>query len=752
MINRLKIKELITNSAFFLIIVGLSLLPFIWLPKGYYINSEDQLFMNYDILVDKAAYAWTNFSAYGLPATAANHSLIIPNAIFYSAARGLGFSMNITQKIFMTALIFLLLTSFWLFASLLTKRKHIILLGIFSYFLNFYISVSLTYTGKMFQLILTPLLFYITYKFLETKKSHYVFIHFLCFYIFQAIFTNLTQLFALLPIYIFASIYYCIQYSKKIMSIVGTLIVLISITIPIYIYHALVYYFSLYVNLNSVMKTATFTSFYSYFYKVFQFRGIWWEDISTSTGLPYYLWSSFFNSPIIVFASFSLLLITLYIFLIKNKISKQGLFFLIIYLFFLALSTGFNFSPTIYKRLFDDFPFFYIFREPWPKFTPFVIFSFSSIIIIAFEKLNINRKVYKFLYLFTLLIIILKGSIFFSSDFYFKWKMDIARLPQYWIEYQNWSRNQKDKHILPIPFYKSRTEFEYSWYPNKIGNTDIELPFVLSASNVFRYYDDADLFSLISSTSIGNKSFDFIKIGKIDYILLQDDVVTLNSQISQDWIKNAINIYAESKPLVTFGNKLHIYKIKEKYQVPSIFVPLEYSTIKQSKNFLSAKVLSKMEPYKVVFPILENKSKISQLNYIGKNLSKINTNITYTKINPTKYKVYLKHVYEIFPLVLEESYNSEWKAYIVNSSQSIPESAHLLVNGFLNSWIINPQVLCKNNLCKTNNDKTYDIELVIEYTPQRLFSLVYNLNLAILIFSILSLMYLYCKKIIIYQK
>ncbi|MFA6296281.1 MAG: hypothetical protein WC663_02935 [Patescibacteria group bacterium] len=47
---------------------------------------------------------------------------------------------------------------------------------------------------------------------------------------------------------------------------------------------------------------------------------------------------------------------------------------------------------------------------------------------------------------------------------------------------------------------------------------------------------------------------------------------------------------------------------------------------------------------------------------------------------------------------------------------------HLIANEYANSWIVDPQEICKNNnFCRKNSDGSYDLELVIELWPQRLF-------------------------------
>ncbi len=63
------------------------------------------------------------------------------------------------------------------------------------------------------------------------------------------------------------------------------------------------------------------------------------------------------------------------------------------------------------------------------------------------------------------------------------------------------------------------------------------------------------------------------------------------------------------------------------------------------------------------------------------------------------------------------SFYETWFQKPVDNNQN-----HLMVNGYANSWNINPNELCLNNAkCVKNADGSYDFELVIEFWPQRLF-------------------------------
>ena len=124
--------------------------------------------------------------------------------------------------------------------------------------------------------------------------------------------------------------------------------------------------------------------------------------------------------------------------------------------------------------------------------------------------------------------------------------------------------------------------------------------------------------------------------------------------------------------------------------------------------------------------------------------------MTFFKVNPTKYKVKIENASDPYNLVFSESFHPGWKAYIeedikeeryedvvasyfdgsiketthgsdfINKDifenwfkKSIPEERHFLVNDYANSWYVTPE--------DSNNRKDY--EIVIEFIPQRLFYL-----------------------------
>jgi hypothetical protein len=112
--------------------------------------------------------------------------------------------------------------------------------------------------------------------------------------------------------------------------------------------------------------------------------------------------------------------------------------------------------------------------------------------------------------------------------------------------------------------------------------------------------------------------------------------------------------------------------------------------------------------------------------------------ITFDLINPTKKLVHIKGATTPFYLAMSESYHPQWQAQMNNQKiqgafdswlplakpDRIGDEYHYKLNGFLNGWYVDTEKVCQNNgACTKNPDGTYDIEMVIEFFPQRWFYL-----------------------------
>lgn len=68
-----------------------------------------------------------------------------------------------------------------------------------------------------------------------------------------------------------------------------------------------------------------------------------------------------------------------------------------------------------------------------------------------------------------------------------------------------------------------------------------------------------------------------------------------------------------------------------------------------------------------------------------------------------------------------------WETWF--SQNLLPEKEHLTANGYANSWILKTAELCSERTqCSLNPDGSYDLELVVEFWPQRIFYLGISLS------------------------
>lgn len=117
--------------------------------------------------------------------------------------------------------------------------------------------------------------------------------------------------------------------------------------------------------------------------------------------------------------------------------------------------------------------------------------------------------------------------------------------------------------------------------------------------------------------------------------------------------------------------------------------------------------------------------------------------IEFDLINPTKKLVHIKRATKPFYLTMSESYHDKWQVQLNNKKvngffkswvpfvhpDTIADEQHFKYMTFLNGWYVDTEKLCKSsnretkNGCIKNSDGSYDIEIVIEFFPQRWFYL-----------------------------
>ncbi len=118
--------------------------------------------------------------------------------------------------------------------------------------------------------------------------------------------------------------------------------------------------------------------------------------------------------------------------------------------------------------------------------------------------------------------------------------------------------------------------------------------------------------------------------------------------------------------------------------------------------------------------------------YITDNQESINKNQPFTKIdykfvNPTKYTFSIKNVSNPFYLNFSEAFNSGWNIRVgsfnwfdvlKNSNYFVDSKNHIKNDAGLNSFYLNPEIVCKQHSCIKNKDGSYDISGTLYFAPQ----------------------------------
>lgn len=197
----------------------------------------------------------------------------------------------------------------------------------------------------------------------------------------------------------------------------------------------------------------------------------------------------------------------------------------------------------------------------------------------------------------------------------------------------------------------------------------------------------------------------------------------LKNREGKDWEKFEIVLRANSEAL---GAKIYFYALADPYQ----FAKVDFKNVRVERIIQPTVVLRNTQP---------------QVSSYKRSAPEI----TFVKINPTKYRVKVENAKGSYSLVFSENFHEDWRVYVQTSNfkpetygnviasyfdgeieegthkdiflnrgtietwgkKPIPEERHFLANGYANSWDITPE--------DSRGEENY--EIIIEFWPQRLF-------------------------------
>ncbi|MGC9203235.1 MAG: alpha-(1-_3)-arabinofuranosyltransferase domain-containing protein, partial [Thermoproteota archaeon] len=501
-------------------------------------------------------------------------------------------------------------------------------------------------------------------------------------------------------------------------------------------------------------------------YDVFRLIGGWaWR--AGYLGSPYFPYADYYYEPFLVILTYSLIILLFLAILMKPK-NHYILFFNILAIIGIFLAKGVQ-EPfgNFYFFLFKNFPLFWIFREPFAKFTPLVVLSYSVLLGIStdviFEKLK-NQKLVRcgntiidIFYAMLVLTILISSFPLITGDVFPKRTPEDPLssvhviVPNYWNQLSNWlNNNDPNARIFLTP--RAGYGATYKWKYRFSGDP----PMVLLQNPIIEY---KSLPSTSPTDLFVNKVYDcidmnssrivvFLALLNVQYVLQQNDFdwkLMPPYKYSPEYMRNFFQSQKGLSLVKTFG-ELDLYSIDDSYLLPHIYATSQFVVIMNLSdmfNRIEKESFNSNKPFPV-FIVYNNGCKLGhcESNDIYRPV------IFFKKVNPTKYVVYVNATKPLF-LVLSESYNPQWRVFVEDNSvdfnriaeysrvnekeldysyeftpqdivylfrkPSLNETYHFVANGYANAWYIDPKKIDKNS--------DGEFTITIYFWPQSLFYL-----------------------------
>lgn len=666
---------------------------------------------------------------------------VIPLAAFYKLFQLLGLPNNIIQTLYYTFFYFGSYISFYFaFRALLPKSdKFAIATAGLLYVFNPFIVISPFHDRLFPVLIFLPLLFLFYYRLLHERDIKYAILLALLSICFSGSNINLPVVSIIFVIFIAYFFYFLFterleksQY-KQVFVQQFLLVVFYVLT---NLWHFVVDIPSLLAVSDTGAKINQFRAVDTgYFFDHLRLIGQWaWYQF-------HYLYQYFpFNSqyyklPLAVTTYLITLLgLSVIICLFSRKFQSRErkiyYFFLLIFLFGALLANGTKgHLGLIFNAIYNSNEILWMFREPWAKFTPVMVFALPVLISGSLSFIAYKLKKSKFYFLLlglTSLIIMLNSyPLLNGSAIWDKWNGTMrdnrVEVPAYWREMAETVNTNLagDERITIFPYNFIYMAFNWPHgYFTSINPAQLLLvnPIIVSNSLPFFY---SDFLCNETFNKLADPNFNLQKyLGVLNsrYILQENDAdwrysgrrmlppsesnkaivqggfqpVAKTADFDVNYLKQLPN--DEPNPLLhdqllkelTGQPGLILYRAKnDDYFLPRIYSPNKIH--KSERDFTDlADIVSdpNYDMRSVIYFSKQNSSKVDLINNLP-DLPESSAEIEFKKVNPTKYNLVARKVSGQFVLVFNESYDKNWQIY--SSKTSDQQATDSKVQAFFGS-------------------------------------------------------------------
>jgi len=323
-----------------------------------------------------------------------------------------------------------------------------------------------------------------------------------------------------------------------------------------------------------------------------------WAFFSGSLGSDYFPFAHYYKNPSLIILTFPIPLMAFVSTFFKPK--SKTLYFLIMAVLGILLANGSGSAAPINNLLFR-LPGFWIFREPFSKFTAITAISFAILIgfstsnIFDFIKKHKGSNLARFYLIGVVLVILISSWPILTGDLIFSqrgWmKSSHVEIPDYWFKTGNWFNNQKgDFRILVLPknpegYYCG---LNYKW---GYGSADI-VPYLIHQPLIEERAGLGASVGIKLSTTLANAIYDKIlnfKTGSLDvktllqvlnirYILQRNDVEWELISPDDPFLFSPTHLQrALSSEKYLFKDKslgnLDFYGLSEESFLPHLYIP-----------------------------------------------------------------------------------------------------------------------------------------------------------------------------------
>ncbi len=490
---------------------------------------------------------------------------------------------------------------------------------------------------------------------------------------------------------------------------------------------------------------------------------------------PYY--ANYMENGLIIIFGYMLTGMVLFP-MLSSKAKKIKVLFCVIIIIFLFLAKGVH-PPleNIFSFLFLNIPYFQMYRAVYHKFVFLLSFSYAvliSIFVIERKKL--------LLAIFVPIAVLIYYAPFFSNQIVYRHLL--TEIPhEYTSISKEIAKDKEDFRILSLPPSPSGGGLILKWSSNNIYIGPHSDYFFLNRSVIDSYWFIKNAFNKLDVTDswVGSnfeknvgEMVKYLGVLNIKYLFVHKDFVDgydfgsgnvrIDGKIKSDTIISFLSKQNKIK-LVKENKYFNLYRVSEEAFLLHFYIPNNVVLANNNlKTLLSQQYRKYLDGRVGLF------DKKVQLPTIG------SQELSFIKVNPTKYKVKISNAKGSFPLIFSESYSTYWKIYVktqkdnrsffnkhVNeiadqfffdddifetiTKQPIAESTHILANGYANAWIIDPNKLCSGNFtCIKNKDGSYDFEIIVEFWSQRFFYLGLIISITTFIGCLLYLIWTWIMK------